>query len=143
MTMPRPRSLGRCLRKSAAILLAVGLVVTSRASAARVQTIPFFEDTFASGGQTFTYRMVGTNPKRSRRTTRIGTVIVPLRFVFPDGPTFDPGGHGVAASRLAPLRAHALRERRHAVWRRHPARRVLDVHRRARTTTRCCSAAPR
>jgi hypothetical protein len=56
-----------------------------------VRTIPFFSDSFAFGGMTYPYSMVGTNPRTSRATTTVGVVIVPLRFVFADGSVSDPG----------------------------------------------------
>jgi len=49
------------------------------------RTIPYFEDTFVYCGQTYRYAMAGANPKTSQGTTRIPTIIVPLRFVFADG----------------------------------------------------------
>jgi hypothetical protein len=56
-----------------------------------VRTIPFFTDSFAFGGVTYPYSMVGTNPRTSRATTSVGVVIVPLRLVFADGNVSDPG----------------------------------------------------
>lgn len=52
-------------------------------------TIPYWTDSFTYQGLEFTHRMVGTDPKKGSRTTVIPTVIVPLRFVFPDGQIFD------------------------------------------------------
>jgi hypothetical protein len=62
---------------------------TSPAPGAR--TIPYFSDSFSSGGVTYPYKMVGTNPRTSSATTTVPTVIVPLRFVFADGSVSDPG----------------------------------------------------
>jgi hypothetical protein len=39
--------------------------------------------------------MVGTDPQKSNETTVIPTVIVPLRFIFPDGQVFDAGTENV------------------------------------------------
>jgi hypothetical protein len=61
-------------------------------SAAAVRTIPTFEDSFAFDGQTFTYDMVGTNPRSSSARTVVPVVIVPLRFAFADGERSDPRG---------------------------------------------------
>jgi hypothetical protein len=61
-----------------------------RAPVARVRTVPTFEDTFTFGGQTFTYDMVGTNPRLTSGRTVVPTVIVPLRYVFADREKFDP-----------------------------------------------------
>lgn len=52
-------------------------------------TIPFWSDSFTYQGLEFKYKMVGTDPKNGSRTTVIPTVIIPLRFVFPDGHVFD------------------------------------------------------
>ena len=62
----------------------------STAAVGAVRTIPTFQDTFAYGGQTYTYAMVGTNPRLSTHRTVVPAVIVPLRFVFADGERFDP-----------------------------------------------------
>lgn len=52
-------------------------------------TIPYWSDSFTYQGLEFKYKMVGTDPKNGSRTTVIPTVIIPLRFVFPDGQVFD------------------------------------------------------
>ena len=62
------------------------------ASPLALRTIPFFEGTFTSGGQTYRYAIVGRNPSLTKSTTRVRTVIVPLRLVFADGQVFDPSG---------------------------------------------------
>jgi hypothetical protein len=49
------------------------------------RTIPYFTDSFTFGGVVYPYRMVGTNPRTSRATTTVPTLIVPLRLVFTDG----------------------------------------------------------
>jgi hypothetical protein len=54
-------------------------------------TIPFWSDSFDYHGLTYTYRMVGTDPKIGSKTTTIPTLLIPLRFVFPDGQVFDAG----------------------------------------------------
>jgi len=77
------------LRSWSSIPAATGDAETASA-VARVRTIPTFQDTFAYGGQTYTYTMVGRNPRLSTRRSVVPAVIVPLRFVFADGEQFDP-----------------------------------------------------
>jgi len=60
-------------------------------SSASSDTIPFWSDSFDYHGLTYTYRMVGADPKNGSKTTTIPTVLIPLRFVFPDGQVFDAG----------------------------------------------------
>jgi hypothetical protein len=62
------------------------------------RTIPYFTDSFTFGGVVYPYRMVGTNPRTSRATTRVSTLIVPLRLVFADGHVSEPAD---VASRAA------------------------------------------
>src|SRR5436190_4881711 len=57
--------------------------------AANSSTIPYWSDSFAYQGLNFSYRMVGTDPKKGSTTTVIPTEIIPLRFVFADGSVFD------------------------------------------------------
>jgi uncharacterized membrane protein len=54
-------------------------------------TIPFWSDSFDYQGLEYKYKMVGTDPEKGSKTTVIPTVIIPLRFVFPDGQVFDAG----------------------------------------------------
>jgi hypothetical protein len=54
------------------------------------RTIPYFTDSFTFGGVVYPYRMVGTNPRTSRATTTVPTLIVPLRLVFADGHVAEP-----------------------------------------------------
>lgn len=56
----------------------------------RLHTIPTWSDSYTYQGLTYTYTMVGTDPKRGSATTTIPTVIVPVRFVFADGSVIDP-----------------------------------------------------
>ena len=79
-----------------------GAFARRRSRSDRLRTVPFFEDTFVSGGQTYLYRMVGQNPKVSAGRTMVRDVIVPLRFVFADGQVFD------ASSTIRPLRRSPL-----------------------------------
>jgi uncharacterized protein (DUF2141 family) len=58
---------------------------------AGARTVPFFSDSFTFNGTAYPYTMVGTNPRASRVTTTVGTVIVPLRLVFADGQVAEPG----------------------------------------------------
>jgi len=57
--------------------------------AANSSTIPYWSDSFAYQGLNFSYRMVGTDPKKGSTTTVIPSEIIPLRFVFADGSVFD------------------------------------------------------
>jgi len=71
------------------------LIRESRQNAVTIQpsqvqgTVPYWSDTFTYQGLVYTYRMVGTDPKLGSKTTVVPTVIIPLRFVFPDGQVFD------------------------------------------------------
>ena len=46
-----------------------------------------WSSSFTSGGQSYQYTMVGTNPRTTSVTTTIGVDIVPLIFKFSDGST--------------------------------------------------------
>jgi hypothetical protein len=59
--------------------------------AAGARTVPFFSDSFSFNGTSYPYTMVGTDPRTSKATTTVPTVIVPLRFVFADGQVAEPG----------------------------------------------------
>jgi len=72
------------------------------AATGAVKTVPFFTDSFVYADQTFTYDMVGTDPRLSHRRTVVPVVIVPLRFVFAGGQSFDPG-KTTAKLRRSPL----------------------------------------
>jgi hypothetical protein len=55
-------------------------------------TIPWWQGSFASGGATFTYRMVGTDPAAGSAATTVPVVLVPLRLVFDgDGTVIEDG----------------------------------------------------
>ena len=58
--------------------------------------LPLFSKTFTSGGQTFTYRMVGTDPEGAAATTTVPDTITPVQFVF----TSDGTTMGVPATTL-------------------------------------------
>jgi hypothetical protein len=51
--------------------------------------LPTWSDSFTYQGLTYRYTMVGTDPKLGSKTTIIPTLVIPLRFVFPDGQVFD------------------------------------------------------
>src|SRR4030095_16105897 len=55
----------------------------------------FWSDSFTYHGLEYKYKMVGTDPQKSNETTVIPTVIIPLRFIFPDGQVFDAGTENV------------------------------------------------
>jgi len=71
-------------------------------AAASSATIPYFTDTFRTGGQTYTYRMVGTDPDAGAATTTVPTTIIPLRLHFADGTILN------GASRISGLTASPL-----------------------------------
>ena len=52
-------------------------------------TIPYWTDSFTYHGVEYKYSMVGSDPQKGSPTTVIPTVIIPLRFVFPDGTVYD------------------------------------------------------
>lgn len=56
---------------------------------ATLDTVPYWSGSYTYQGLEFTYRMVGSDPKNGSTTTVVPTVIIPLRFVFPDGQVFD------------------------------------------------------
>jgi hypothetical protein len=57
---------------------------------------------FSSGGITYKYSMVGTNPKKTSVTTTVLVTIVPLRLVFSNGTIFD-GSNKVADTTGSPI----------------------------------------
>jgi len=58
-------------------------------------TIPYWSDSFSYLGITYTYSMVGTDPKRGSATTIVPTVIIPIRFVFENGLVFDASADNI------------------------------------------------
>ncbi len=60
-----------------------------RKNAAPLSTIPYWSGSLTYHGLEYNYDMVGTDPKRGSATTTVPTVLIPLRFVFPDGNVFD------------------------------------------------------
>jgi hypothetical protein len=63
--------------------------LTTSNTAQSQSLLPTWSDSFTYQGLTYKYTMVGTDPKLGSKTTVIPTVIIPLRFVFPDGQVFD------------------------------------------------------
>ncbi|MBV8490782.1 MAG: hypothetical protein JO199_09670 [Candidatus Eremiobacteraeota bacterium] len=57
--------------------------------AAATSTVPYFQSSFSYGGTTYPYKIVGTNPMGTARTTTVAVAIVPLRLIFSDGSAFD------------------------------------------------------
>jgi hypothetical protein len=53
------------------------------------ETIPFFEDSFTSGGTTYPYQMVGNAPSRPG-TTRVQAVVIPIDLTFQDARIANP-----------------------------------------------------
>ncbi len=52
-----------------------------------VVTVPHWSGSYTYQKLTYNYTMVGTDPKRGSATTRIPTVLIPIRFVFEDDGT--------------------------------------------------------
>lgn len=52
-------------------------------------TIPHWQGSFTSGGVTYPYTMVGTDPAAGSLTTTIPVELIPLRFVFSSGDAYD------------------------------------------------------
>ena len=52
-------------------------------------TIPYWTDSFIHQGSEYKYSMVGSDPQNGSQTTVIPTMIIPFRFVFPDGTVYD------------------------------------------------------
>src|SRR5260370_30447955 len=48
-----------------------------------------WSSSFTSGGTTYKFSMVGTNPKKGSATTTVPVTIVPLRLTFSNGKAFD------------------------------------------------------
>jgi hypothetical protein len=48
-----------------------------------------WSSSFTSGGTTYKFSMVGTNPKKGSATTSVPVTIVPLRLTFSNGKAFD------------------------------------------------------
>src|SRR5260370_8920785 len=48
-----------------------------------------WSSSFTSGGTTYKFSMVGTNPKKGSATTTVAVTIVPLRLTFSNGKVFD------------------------------------------------------
>lgn len=64
--------------------------------------VTHWSSTFASGGITYTYTMVGTNPRKGSATSTIATTIVPLIMRFSNGTVFD-GTQKVAGTTGSPI----------------------------------------
>jgi hypothetical protein len=58
-------------------------------SVPNLSTIPYWSDHFDYHGLRYTYKMVGTDPKRGSATTVIPTILIPIRWVFADGLILD------------------------------------------------------
>ena len=56
-----------------------------------LRTIPFWSDSFDYLGLRYSYKMVGTDPKRGSATTVIPVVLIPIRWVFSSGEVRDSG----------------------------------------------------
>ena len=52
-------------------------------------TVPHWTSSFTTDGVTYPFTMVGTNPATSNATTVVPTVIIPFKFILPDGSVLD------------------------------------------------------
>lgn len=52
-------------------------------------TVPHWTSSFTTDGVVYPFTMVGTDPASSGATTTVPTVIIPFRFVLPDGSVLD------------------------------------------------------
>lgn len=55
------------------------------AQALAATNIPMWSSSFTTGGKTFPFTMIGTNPASGSVTTNVPVVIIPLRFTFSNG----------------------------------------------------------
>jgi hypothetical protein len=55
-----------------------------------VVTIPYWSSTFAFGGTTYSYKMVGSNPMSSSETTTVPVSIIPVQLDFSNGISLNP-----------------------------------------------------
>ena len=58
-------------------------------------TVPYWSDSYSYLGLTYSYSMVGTDPKRGSATTIVPTVIIPMRFVFENGLVYDAAADSI------------------------------------------------
>jgi hypothetical protein len=66
--------------------------------------LPVFSKSFTTGGQTFTYRMVGSDPQGAAATTTVPDTVTPLQFVF----LGEGRSMGVPATTLAQVTGSGL-----------------------------------
>jgi hypothetical protein len=60
--------------------------------------LAFYTTNYASFGASNPFNIVGTDPSLGAATTTVPTVIVPLKFVFPNAPTLNLDGTNVVAA---------------------------------------------
>jgi hypothetical protein len=65
-------------------------------------TLATWTSSFVSGGKTYSYTMVGTNPTKGSATTTVSTTIVPLILKFSNGTTLD-GTQKVSNTTSSPI----------------------------------------
>jgi probable HAF family extracellular repeat protein len=58
--------------------------------------LPHWTGGFTSNDEKYPYMMVGTDPAKGSATTTINTLLIPVRFVLPDGSVIDAGQDHVA-----------------------------------------------
>jgi hypothetical protein len=61
-----------------------------------------WSSTFTSGGKTYKYSMVGTNPANGSKTTTVPVTIIPLNLTFSNGSSFD-GTPQVSVTQSSPI----------------------------------------
>ncbi|MEO6892357.1 MAG: hypothetical protein ABI456_21840 [Ktedonobacteraceae bacterium] len=65
-------------------------------------SLKHWSSSFVSGGKTFKYTMVGTNPTKGSHTSKIPVTVVPLILKFSNGASFD-GTQKVAGTTQSPI----------------------------------------
>ena len=64
------------------VVIPGGNTTTAMRESARASNIPLWSSSFVSGGSTFNFTMVGSNPNTSNATTSIPIILIPVRFKF-------------------------------------------------------------
>lgn len=83
-------SLSACMSNASSVVPRGVTAGALRPNAAGASTIPFYRSSFAYGGQTYPFTMVGSNPLNAGRTTTVTAVIVPVKLSFSNGVALDP-----------------------------------------------------
>jgi len=64
--------------------------VTNELEAPAGTTIPTWSGSFTTGGTTYTYAMIGTDPSKGSATTTVSAILIPVKLIFSDGTVLDP-----------------------------------------------------